>query len=86
MADDRSKAIETALSQLEKQFGKGSVMRLGAKEAIGPISVISTGSISFDAALGVGGVPRGRVIEVFGLSLIHIFPARRRVRCPAMRR
>ena len=66
MADDRSKAIETALSQLEKQFGKGSVMRLGAKEAVGPISVISTGSISFDAALGVGGVPRGRVIEVFG--------------------
>ena len=66
MADDRSKAIETALSQLEKQFGKGSVMRLGSKEAIVPISVISTGSISFDAALGVGGVPRGRVIEIFG--------------------
>jgi len=66
VADDRSKAIESALSQLEKQFGKGSVMRLGAKETIGPISVISTGSISFDAALGVGGFPRGRVIEVFG--------------------
>ena len=66
MADDRSKAIETALSQLDKQFGKGSVMRLGAKEAVGPIAVISTGSISFDAALGVGGVPRGRVIEIFG--------------------
>lgn len=66
MADDRSRAIETALSQLEKQFGKGSVMRLGAKEAIVPISVISTGSISFDAALGVGGVPRGRVVEIFG--------------------
>jgi recombination protein RecA len=66
VADDRSKAIEAALSQLEKQFGKGSVMRLGAKEGIGPISVISTGSISFDAALGVGGVPRGRVIEIFG--------------------
>ncbi len=66
MADDRTKAIETALSQLEKQFGKGSVMRLGAKETIGPISVISTGSISFDAALGVGGFPRGRVIEIFG--------------------
>jgi recombination protein RecA len=66
VAEDRSKAIETALSQLEKQFGKGSVMRLGAKEAIGPIAVISTGSISFDAALGVGGVPRGRVIEIFG--------------------
>ena len=59
VADDRNKAIETALSQLEKQFGKGSIMRLGAKEAIVPISVISTGSISFDAALGVGGVPRG---------------------------
>ncbi len=66
MADDRSKAIEAALSQLEKQFGKGSIMRLGSKEAIVPISVISTGSISFDAALGVGGVPRGRVIEIFG--------------------
>jgi recombination protein RecA len=66
VADDRSKAIDTALSQLEKQFGKGSVMRLGAKDTIGPISVISTGSISFDAALGVGGFPRGRVIEIFG--------------------
>jgi recombination protein RecA len=64
--DERTKAIETALSQLEKQFGKGSIMRLGSKEAIVPISVISTGSISFDAALGVGGVPRGRVIEIFG--------------------
>src|SRR5882757_6292595 len=66
MADDRSRAIDLALAQIEKQFGKGSVMRLGAKEAIGPISVISTGSISFDAALGVGGFPRGRVIEIFG--------------------
>jgi recombination protein RecA len=66
VADDRSKAIEAALSQLEKQFGKGSVMRLGAKEAVGPIAVISTGSISFDAALGVGGFPRGRVVEIFG--------------------
>ena len=66
MADDRSKAIEAALSQLEKQFGKGSIMRLGSKESIGPIAVIPTGSISFDAALGVGGVPRGRVIEIFG--------------------
>ncbi len=66
MADDRSKALESALSQLEKQFGKGSVMRLGAKDAIVPISVISSGSISFDAALGVGGVPRGRVVEIFG--------------------
>jgi recombination protein RecA len=66
VADDRTKAIESALSQLEKQFGKGSIMRLGSKEAIVPISVISTGSISFDLALGVGGVPRGRVVEIFG--------------------
>jgi recombination protein RecA len=66
VADDRNRAIETALAALEKQFGKGSVMRLGSKEAVVPIAVISTSSISFDAATGVGGVPRGRVIEVFG--------------------
>src|ERR1700691_4030961 len=66
MADERGKAIELAFAQIEKQFGKGSIMRLGSKEAIVPIAVISTGSISFDAALGVGGCPRGRVIEVFG--------------------
>jgi recombination protein RecA len=66
MADERGKAIDLALSQIEKQFGKGSIMRLGSKDAIVPIAVFSTGSISFDAALGVGGFPRGRVIEVFG--------------------
>jgi recombination protein RecA len=66
VADDRSRAVELALSQIEKQFGKGSIMRLGSKGAVMPIATISTGSISFDAALGVGGVPRGRVIEVFG--------------------
>jgi len=69
MADeknDRLKAIDLALSQIEKQFGKGSIMRLGSKEAVVPISVIPTGAISFDAALGVGGFPRGRVVEVFG--------------------
>src|ERR1700729_2370657 len=66
MADERGKAIEMAFAQIEKQFGKGSIMRLGSKEAIVPIAVISTGAISFDAALGVGGFPRGRVIEVFG--------------------
>ena len=65
-ADERARAVENALSQIEKQFGKGSIMRLGAREAIVPISVVSTGSISFDAALGVGGVPRGRVIEIYG--------------------
>jgi recombination protein RecA len=66
MADDRNRAIDLAFAQIEKQFGKGSIMRLGSKEAIVPISVISTGAISFDSALGVGGFPRGRVIEVFG--------------------
>lgn len=66
IADDRAKAVELALSQIEKQFGKGSIVRLGSREALVPISVISTGSISFDAALGVGGIPRGRVIEVYG--------------------
>src|SRR5260370_33759213 len=68
MADEKTekgKAIDLALAQIEKQFGKGSIMRLGNKEAIVPISVISTGSISFDAALGVGGFPRVRGVEVF---------------------
>ena len=63
---ERTKAIDLALAQIEKQFGKGSIMRLGSKEAIVPIAVISTGAISFDAALGVGGFPRGRVVEIFG--------------------
>ena len=66
MADERNRAIDLAFAQIEKQFGKGSIMRLGSKEAIVPISVISTGSISFDSALGVGGFPRGRVVEIFG--------------------
>jgi len=64
--NERVKAIDLALAQIEKQFGKGSIMRLGSKEAIVPIAVISTGAISFDAALGVGGFPRGRVVEIFG--------------------
>ena len=66
IADDRAKAVELALSQIEKQFGKGSIVRLGSREALLPIAVISTGSISFDAALGVGGIPRGRVTEIYG--------------------
>ena len=66
VVDERTRAVELALSQIEKQFGKGSIVRLGSKEALLPIAVISTGSISFDAALGVGGLPRGRVTEVFG--------------------
>jgi recombination protein RecA len=63
---EKTRAIDLALAQIEKQFGKGSIMRLGNKEAIVPIAVISTGSISFDVALGVGGFPRGRVVEIFG--------------------
>ncbi|MDY0814161.1 recombinase RecA [Kitasatospora purpeofusca] len=62
---DREKALETALAQIERQFGKGSVMRLGEK-ANEPIEVISTGSTALDVALGVGGIPRGRVVEIYG--------------------
>src|ERR1041385_3950385 len=63
---ERARALEAALGQIEKQFGKGSILRLGSKDAIVPVSVISTGSISVDAALGVGGLPRGRICEIFG--------------------
>src|SRR4249920_2720380 len=63
---ERSRALDLALSQIEKQFGKGSILRLGSKDAIVPVSVISTGSIYMDAALGVGGFPRGRINEIFG--------------------
>src|SRR5213082_1873728 len=63
---ERSRALDLALGQIEKQFGKGSILRLGSKEALVPVSVISTGSISVDAALGVGGFPRGRINEIYG--------------------
>ena len=63
--NDKTKAVEVALLQIEKQFGKGSIMRLGDREAVS-IPTISTGALSIDAALGIGGVPRGRVVEVFG--------------------
>src|SRR3954454_21569316 len=63
---EKAKAVELAVGQIEKQFGKGAIMRLGQKGPIQPIDAISTGSISIDYALGVGGVPRGRVIEIFG--------------------
>src|SRR5579859_5254680 len=62
---DREKALETALAQIERQFGKGSVMRLG-DDARTPVEVIPTGSIALDVALGIGGLPRGRVVEIFG--------------------
>src|SRR5579859_5900206 len=63
---ERVRAVDLAVGQIEKQFGKGSIMRLGQKGAIQPIDTIPTGAISIDFALGVGGVPRGRVVEVFG--------------------
>src|ERR671926_465970 len=63
---ERIKAVDLAVGQIEKQFGKGSIMRLGQKGAIQPIDAISTGSISIDYALGIGGLPRGRVVEIFG--------------------
>ena len=68
-ADDRTertKALDVAVSQIEKQFGKGSIMRLGTKGAIAAVDAIPTGSISLDFALGIGGMPRGRVVEIFG--------------------
>jgi len=63
---ERAQAVELAVGQIEKQFGRGSIMRLGGKDAVAAIPAISTGSISVDWALGVGGLPRGRVVEVFG--------------------
>jgi recombination protein RecA len=63
---ERQKAVDLAVGQIEKQFGKGAIMRLGQKGAIQPIDAIPTGAISIDFALGVGGVPRGRVVEIFG--------------------
>jgi recombination protein RecA len=63
---ERTKAIDIAVGQIEKQFGKGSIMRLGQRGAIAQIEFVSTGSISIDYALGVGGLPRGRVVEIFG--------------------
>lgn len=66
MADERKRNLDLAIAQIEKDFGKGSIMRLGERSALVPVTVISTGCLSLDAALGVGGMPRGRVIEIFG--------------------
>jgi recombination protein RecA len=66
MTDEKSKMLETAISQIEKDYGKGAIMRLGSRDVLVPVSVIPTGALSIDAALGVGGVPRGRVIEIYG--------------------
>ncbi len=63
---ERIKALDVAVGQIEKQFGKGAIMRLGMRNSISPVAAISTGAISIDYALGIGGVPRGRVVEIFG--------------------
>src|SRR5262245_54150789 len=63
---ERNKAIDIAVGQLGKQFGKGQIMGLGQRNSVSPIAAISTGSISIDYALGIGGLPRGRVTEIFG--------------------
>src|SRR6201984_3200545 len=66
MPDERTKLLEAAISQIEKSYGKGSIMRLGSKDVLVPVNVIPSGCLSIDAALGVGGFPRGRVIEIYG--------------------
>jgi recombination protein RecA len=66
MDDNRKKALSAALSQIEKQFGKGSVMRMGDNSAVRSMEAVSTGSLGLDIALGIGGVPKGRVIEIYG--------------------
>src|SRR6201996_5973152 len=63
---DKQKALEAALGQIERAFGKGSIMKLGSKEAALDIEVVSTGSLGLDIALGIGGLPRGRIIEIYG--------------------
>ena len=82
---DKQKALDSALAQIERQFGKGSIMKLGADNPVAEIEATSTGSLGLDIALGIGGLPKGRIIEIFGpessgkttltlhvLSLIHI--------------
>jgi recombination protein RecA len=66
MADDKAKMLDAAIAQIEKSHGKGAIMRLGSRDVLVPVSVIPTGCLSLDAALGVGGFPRGRVVEVYG--------------------
>ena len=78
-ASDKKLAIQSAMNQIEKLYGKGSIMRLGDQMEQMNIETISTGSLALDLALGIGGVPRGRIVEIYGpessgktLSLIHI--------------
>ena len=69
--NDRKQALKMALSQIERQFGKGSVMRLGDNTERRDIETVSTGSLALDVALGIGGLPRGRVVEIYGPRVIR---------------
>ena len=64
--DDKKKALDSALAQIERQFGKGSIMKLGADNPVAEIEATSTGSLGLDIALGIGGLPKGRIIEIYG--------------------
>ncbi len=66
MSDDKSKALAAALAQIEKSFGKGAIMKMDGSQQEENLEVISTGSLGLDLALGVGGLPRGRIVEIFG--------------------
>ena len=66
MDDNRKKALAAALQQIEKQFGRGSVMRMGDSSAVRDVEAVSTGSLQLDVALGIGGLPKGRVVEIYG--------------------
>ena len=66
MDDNKGKALAAALAQIEKQFGKGSIMKMGESQIQNDLTVVSTGSLGLDIALGVGGLPRGRVVEIYG--------------------
>ena len=79
---DKTKALDAALSQIERSFGKGSIMRMGNKAADSEIEVVSTGSLGLDLALGIGGLPKGRIIEIYGPEA----RARRRWRCTPSRK
>ena len=65
-AQDKQKALDSALAQIERQFGKGSIMRLGADNPVAEIEATSTGSLGLDIALGIGGLPKGRIVEIYG--------------------
>ncbi len=84
MDDNKGKALAAALLQIEKQFGKGSIMKMGDAQIANDLSVVSTGSLGLDIALGVGGLPRGRVVEIYGPGVLrqdHALPAGRGARC-----